>query len=615
MKSSIATVSISGTLPEKLHAAAAAGFQGVEIFENDLTQFEGHPADIRQMAANLNLEIIALQPFRDFEAMPEPFRSQNFYRARKKFELMHELGTKKLLLCSNVSSHAINDKSRAAADLHDLAELAKQEGFEIGYEALAWGRYTADYGDAWDIVKQASHSNLGIILDSFHMFARGNTLDILRDEIPLDKITLVQIADAPALQMEVLHYSRHYRCFPGQGDLPVKDFVQCLRDKGYNGYFSHEIFNDEFRSSPAVEKAIDGIRSLTWLNEQTSKHSDNIIEDEITDIEFIEFALPEASDNSLLELLNAMGFTETHTHRSKNVTLMQQGDINLILNREPSSQAHEHFKTHGTSVCALAMKTHNLKRTFDRAKQYHCPSFLNQAGPGELNIPAIKAIGDSLIYLLDDQSKVRFFDVDFKSLTDQPNLGIGLQSIDHIGQTVDHTDFLSAAFFYKSLLGFDITPNQDLPDVYGLVVSRLAMSRNKKVCIPLNMTSTSHASARRFLDKTKGSGVQQIAFSCHDIFAAATSLGSQFQLPIPENYYRDIDARFALDPELINKMKLNNIMYDRTEEGEFFHCYTRETNGVFFEILQRSGNYQQYGEPNAHIRLAAQSRLYQESER
>ncbi|WP_290701067.1 sugar phosphate isomerase/epimerase and 4-hydroxyphenylpyruvate domain-containing protein [Amphritea sp.] len=613
MKSSIATVSISGTLPEKLHAAAAAGFQGIEIFENDLIQFEGSATDIRDMAKDLNLEIVALQPFRDFEAMPEPFRSQNFYRARKKFELMHQLGTKKLLICSSVSPHLINDPNRASADLYELADIAKQEGFNIGYEALAWGRYTADYGDAWNIVKHADHPNLGIVLDSFHMFARGNTLDILRKEIPLDKIALVQVADAPALQMEVLHYSRHYRCFPGQGDLPVKEFVQCLRDKGYNDYLSHEIFNDEFRSSPAAEKAIDGIRSLIWLDEKTSKQATKEVDEGITDVEFIEFALPKNSDKNLLELLNAMGFSETHIHRSKNVTLMRQGNINLVMNREPSSQAHEHFETHGTSVCALAMKTNNLKRTFERAKHYHCQCFMNQAGPGELNIPAIKAIGDSLIYLLDDQSKVSFFDVDFKPLMDQPYTGIGLSNIDHIGQTVAHTDFLSAAFFYKSLLEFDITPNQDLADVNGLVVSRLAVSNNMKVRIPLNMTSTSSASSRRFLDKTKGSGVQQIAFSCEDIFSTAAAIGNKFLLPIPDNYYLDLDARFAIDPDQLILMQQSNIMYDRNSDGEFFHCYTRESNGVFFEILQRVGHYQQYGEPNAHIRLAAQSRLHQKT--
>jgi len=618
MKTSIATVSISGTLPEKMQAAAAAGFQGIEIFENDLVQYDGSAADIRQLAADLHLEIIALQPFRDFEAMPEPYRSQNFYRAQKKFELMHELGTKKLLICSNVSPHLINDQARAAADLNELAELAKKEGFNIGYEALAWGRYTADYGDAWSIVKQADHSNLGIILDNFHMYARGNTLDILRDEIPLDKIALVQVADAPALKMETLYYSRHFRCFPGQGDMQVKEFVQCLKDKGYNDYLSHEIFNDEFRSSSATEKAVDGMRSLIWLAEQTAsgetntQRSEKVVDEGVQDVEFIEFALPEGNDNPLFTLLQALGFSETHQHRSKNVTLMQQGGINLVLNREPSSQAHEHFKTHGSSVCALALSTGNLKRSFDRAAQYHCPSFMNQAGPGELNIPAIRAVGDSLVYFLDDQSKVNFYDVDFAPITGAEQNSIGLERIDHIGQTVANTDFLSAAFFYKSLLEFDITPNQDLPDIYGLVVSRLAMSRNKKVRIPINMTATSQASAQRFLDKTKGSGVQQIAFASSDILASAAAIPKELLLEIPNSYYLDLDARFALDKELLEQLRSHNVMYDSNADGEFFHCYSKEVNGVFFEIVQRIDSYQNYGEPNAHIRLAAQSRQYQQ---
>lgn len=618
MKTSIATVSISGTLPEKMQAAAAAGFQGIEIFENDLVQFDGSAADIRQLAADLQLEIIALQPFRDFEAMPEPYRTQNFYRAQKKFELMHELGTKKLLICSNVSPHLINDKARAAADLNALAELAKQQDFSIGYEALAWGRYTADYGDAWDIVKKADHDSLGIILDNFHMYARGNTLDILRDDIPVDKIALVQVADAPALKMETLYYSRHFRCFPGQGDMKVKEFVQCLKDKGYNDYLSHEIFNDEFRSSPATGKAIDGMRSLIWLDEQTSsaetdeQRNAKVVDEGVQDVEFIEFALPEGDDNPLFELLEALGFKETHQHRSKNVTLMQQGGINLVLNREPSSQAHEHFKNHGSSVCALALSTGNLKRSFERAGQYHCPSFMNQAGPGELNIPAIRAVGDSLVYFLDDQSKVNFYDVDFAPIPRSNKEGIGLERIDHIGQTVSNTDFLSAAFFYKSLLEFDITPNQDLPDIYGLVVSRLAMSQNKKVRIPINMTSTSQASSKRFLDKTKGSGVQQIAFASSDIFASAAAIPQALLLDIPNSYYLDLDARFALDQQLLKKLRSYNIMYDKNDDGEFFHCYSKEVNGVFFEIVQRINNYQSYGESNAHIRLAAQSRQYQQ---
>lgn len=610
MKKSLATVSISGSLEDKLRAAAKAGYDGVEIFENDLTQYDGTPAAVRALAVELGLEILALQPFRDFEAMPEPFRSQNFYRARRKFELMHELGTKRLLICSNVSPHVIDDRDRAAADLAELAEMARLEGFSVGYEALAWGRHVADYDVAWDIVKRADHPNLGIILDTFHMFARGNTLDLLRDEIPVDRIALVQVADAPSLQMDVLHYSRHFRCFPGQGDLPVTEFVQCLRDKGFDDYLSHEIFNDEFRASSPLEKAVDGMRSLIWLEEKTAPAADTPTVPEITDVEFIEFAVAGDSGEELIQLLKTLGFRETHRHRSKQVSLMRQGDINLVLNREPASQAHEHFEKHGVSVCALALATSDLTQMLARTERYRSTRFANQSGPGELNIPAIRGIGDSLVYLVEKREGVRFFDVDFLQVGSTDTDGIGLESIDHIGQTVSNTDFLSASFFYKSLFGFDVEPSTDLPDIYGLVVSRVAMSPNGRVRIPINMSAAREASAQRFLSKSRGSGVQQIACTCDDIFAAAEAIGSEHLLPIPDNYYRDLDARFAIDPEQLARMQALNILYDRNDDGEFFHAYTREVHGVFFEVVQRKGGYNRYGEANAHIRLASQAREY-----
>ncbi len=614
MKTALATVTISGSLQEKLRAAAKAGFDGVEIFENDLTQFDGTPRDLRLMAEDLGLDIIALQPFRDFEAMPEPWRTQNFYRAQRKFELMHELGTKRLLICSNVSPHAVDDRARAAADLHELAEMARQEGFIIGYEALAWGRHVADYYDAWDIVKRGDHPSLGIILDSFHMFARGNTLDVLRDEIPMDKVALVQVADAPRLQMEVLHYSRHFRCFPGQGDLPVVEFVQCLRDKGFDDYLSHEIFNDEFRSSSPLEKAVDGMRSLIWLDEQTSPAPEQRPQPEITDVEFIEFAVEGGSGAELVQLLQSLGFHETHRHRSKNVSLMRQGDINLVLNREPLSQAHEHYQAHGVSICALAFATTDLSAMLARTARYRSRRFTNQAGPGELNIPAIRGIGDSLVYFVERPGSFRFFDIDFVPLADAADRSAGLQRIDHIGQTVSNTDFLSASFFYKSLFGFDIEASTDLPDIYGLVVSRVAKSKDGRVRIPLNMTAAREASAQRFIHRSRGSGVQQIAFGCEDIFASAEAVGADMLLPIPENYYRDLDARFALEPELLARLRRLNILYDRNDDGEFFHFYTREAHGVFFEVVQRCGSYDRYGEANAHIRMAAQARQYRHEE-
>ena len=210
MLRSIATVSISGTLPEKLHAIAAAGYQGVEIFENDLLYYTGTPADIRHLAADLGLKITLFQPFRDFEGASRAQFAANMERARRKFALMHELGCDTLLLCSNVQPDCSADVELQVADLRALAALAEQERITIGYEALAWGTHVNRWHQAWARVKSVDSPALGIVLDSFHVLARGDTLAQLAD-VPLEKITFVQMADAPLMKMDILEWSRHFR--------------------------------------------------------------------------------------------------------------------------------------------------------------------------------------------------------------------------------------------------------------------------------------------------------------------------------------------------------------------------------------------------------------------
>src|SRR6478609_7409689 len=222
MKTSIATVSISGEFPEKLAAIAKAGFDGVEIFENDFLAFDESPRDVGRMVRDHGLEITLFQPFRDFEGMPEPLRSRTFDRAERKFDIMQEMGTDLVLVCSNVSSAALGGIDRAAADFRELGERAAARGLRVGYEALAWGRHINDYRDAWEIVRRADHPCIGLILDSFHTLARGIDVESIR-AIPGDRIFIVQLADAPNMDMDLLNWSRHYRSMPGQGDLPVVD--------------------------------------------------------------------------------------------------------------------------------------------------------------------------------------------------------------------------------------------------------------------------------------------------------------------------------------------------------------------------------------------------------
>src|SRR5690348_12070566 len=176
MKTSVATVCLSGGLSEKLQAIAAAGFRGVEIFENDLLSYNGTPADVAKEVADLGLKVVTFQPFRDFEGMPDAQRARTFDRAERKFDLMQEIGCDLLMVCSNVSPESIGGIDRAATDFRELGERAAKRGLRVGFEALAWGRHINDYRDAWEVVRRADHHAIGLVLDTFHNYARKTDL-------------------------------------------------------------------------------------------------------------------------------------------------------------------------------------------------------------------------------------------------------------------------------------------------------------------------------------------------------------------------------------------------------------------------------------------------------
>jgi len=226
IKTSIATVSISGDLNEKLVAIAAAGFDGVEIFEQDFIAADSGAREIGQRVRDHGLDITLFQPFRDFEGLPEPDRSRAFDRAERKFDVMQELRTDLMLICSSVHPASIGGIDRAADDLSELGDRAAKRGLRVGYEALAWGKHVNDHRDAWEIVRRADHQNVGLIVDSFHTLGRKLSPENIRS-IPGDKIFFVQLADAPLIEMDLLYWSRHFRNMPGEGDLDAK--THCTR--------------------------------------------------------------------------------------------------------------------------------------------------------------------------------------------------------------------------------------------------------------------------------------------------------------------------------------------------------------------------------------------------
>lgn len=607
-KLSIATVSLSGALDEKLRAIAAAGFDEVEIFEADLLSFNGSPRDVGQMCRDLGLTICAFQPFRDFEGMPEPQRSRNFARAARKFDLMKELQTDLMLICSNISPASLGGIDRAAVDFRELGDLAAKHGIRVGFEALAWGAYVNDYRDAWEIVRRANHPSIGVILDSFHALAPAFPVSAIAS-IPADKIFLVQLADAPKLGLDVLSWSRHFRCFPGQGDLPVAEFMEAVQATGYSGAWSLEIFNDQFRAGSAVRTATDGLRSLILLQDQLAKTPADALQPKTSTrgVGFIEFAVNETKATDLATLVSQLGFHKTGAHRSKDVERWSQGAIELVINSEPDGFAHSHYVTHGPGVCAIALDVGNTKQAMARAEALQARTFYQPVGPGELEIPAIHGVGGSLLYFLEAAGKN--WDVDFEPL--QSNAGTDhLSVVDHISQSMPYDEMLSWLLFYTGILDLQRLPQMEIPDPVGLVQSQALISANQSLRVILNGSSATRTLSNRFISEFFGSGVQHIAFLCDDIFAAVADMrkrGAKF-LRIPDNYYDDVEAKYELDAELMAALRDNQILYDREGDGEFFQIYTPSFDErFFFEIVERR-NYQGFGAANAGIRLAAQTR-------
>jgi 3-dehydroshikimate dehydratase len=610
---SIATVSISGTLPQKLATIAETGYEGVEIFENDLLTFRGSPADARAIAADLGLAITIYQPFRDFEAMPEPQRTRNMDRAERKFDVMQALGTDLVLVCSNVQAAAIGDDARAAADLAEMAERAAKRGLRVGFEALAWGRHINRWGHAWTIVRQVNHPALGLIVDSFHTLSVDDDYAGIAD-VPADKLFFVQLADAPRLSMDVLSWSRHYRNFPGQGALDVTDFTRAVLASGYRGPLSLEVFNDEFRAAPARGTARDGLRSLIFV-EAEAGGPDVPAPPRYGGFEFVEFAVDQEARDELASFLKVLGFHHAGTHRSKDVHLYRHGGVNLVLNAEQDGAAAEHFHLHGPSVCAVAFRVNDAERALQRARALLAEDWKERVGIGERHIPAIRGREGTLFYLVEpDASGRSIWDDDFMMHRPEAAEPIaGFACIDHLAQALPSGRMDGFVLFYRAVFGLRPEQIWELPDPYGLIRSRALRSDGDALRITLNISESRQTATGRVVSAYAGAGVHHIAFLTPD--AAATlermrALGARM-LPIPANYYEDLAAKWGLDDAEVSRLQGLDMLYDREEDGgEFRHAYTDTFQGrFFFEIVERRGNYQGYGAANAAVRMAAQSNL------
>lgn len=633
MRRSIATVSMSGTLSQKLEAIAAARFDGIELFEADFINFNGSARDLRRQAEDLGLGIDLYQPFRDFEGMPDAQFKRSLERAERKFDVMEELGCPLVLVCSNTSPLSLNDPARSAAQLHELAERASRRKLRIGYEALAWGRWVNLYQQAWHIVDTANHPHLGLILDSFH------TLSLKDDprgiaQIPGDRIFFVQMADAPLMSLDVIQWARHHRNFPGQGQLDVETFFEQVLLSGYTGNLSLEIFNDVFRETPNRRTAVDAMRSLLYLESQVRQRLSHRahnpaapeaaaaaralqrldlamppLAQDLQGYNFIEFAVDEPGAQALGQTLSTLGFEHVGHHRSKAVDLYRQGEIQLVINAQPGSEARQRFEDQGPNVCAFGLNAADPVQAANRAAALLSARHHSPLGPQELQLPAIIAPGGAVVHFVHAGTTLA---ADFDPVPSHPgpSADAGLTHIDHVALALANDQLDTWTLFGKAILGLQAGESQELADPFGLIRNCALSNPSRALRLVMNASTSQRTRTARQVHTTGRSGgsVHHIALGTQDIFATVRRLRERGVkwVPISANYYDDLLARLDLDEALVRDMQAHHIVCDLSAQGRFLHAYTEPfADRFFFEVVQRE-DYDGYGAVNAAVRMAAQ---------
>ena len=336
--------------------------------------------------------------------------------------------------------------------------------------------------------------------------------------------------------------------------------------------------------------------------------------------EFIEYAAPDPA--AMGALFERMGFTPVAKHRHKDVTLYRQGGINFLLNAEPDSFAQRFARAHGPSICAIAFRVQDAKHAYELALEKGAWGYAGKAGPGELNIPAIKGIGDSLIYLVDrwrgkngalegDIGNIGFFDVDFEALGGDKGLfrgsaalnppGFGLTYIDHLTHNVHRGRMNEWASFYERLFNFREVRYFDIEGQVTGVKSKAMTSPCGKIRIPINEEGNEKAGQiQEYLDKYQGEGIQHIAMGSSDLFKTVDALrvrGVKL-LDTVDTYYELVDARIPGHGESVAELQKRKILLDGKKGALLLQIFSENQLGpIFFEFIQRKGD-EGFGEGN-----------------
>ncbi|WP_445164538.1 TIM barrel protein [Mycobacterium sp. Dal123C01] len=625
IKTSMATVCLSGSLEDKMLAIAEAGFDGFELLESDLISCPLAPRRLARWVHELELAIDLYQPFRDLDSADADQFARKLTRAQRKFDIMEELGVQTLLVCSSTLPSAVCEDTMLIEQLGAAAELAHQHGIKLAYEALAWATHVNRYGHAWNIVRQVNHPALGLCLDSFHILSRGEDPSGIAG-IPGEKIFHVQLADAPLLPMGTLQWSRHHRCFPGQGDFDLTTFCTYLLESGYDGPWSLEIFNDVFRHSPAAPTARDGHRSLLYLQEQVADAYSHPLPKFFSsppnprpaaDAFCLQLSAGTAHAPALGATMRHLGFKLVAAQGEHSQQLLTHGPLNVIIDPGTPPTCHPASMTpsHPPALACIGIRSDTPANWKSRAIAFGLPTTSVNVTTAQGSVDVVRVgLTDEASLDLHPRACTAAWAPTFElvpraEITDHETF---LTHIDHVVLPVPEDRWASVTLLLRSVFGMRAHKVEDVVDAMGLTRSRAFTvdSQHAGILRVVLNTVPGTISTPDTQPPRRVGGVGHIAFGTSDIFIAAKYLrGRGFDpMPIPVNYYDDLDTRVALDPSWLNMMRRYSVLYETDGMGgEYYHFFTPAiANGIFFEVVQRTGGYSGYCEANSAVRLSAQ---------
>lgn len=600
----ISSLSFSGHLYDKIQAAARAGFDGIEIFREDMVGYDGTPAEVAALARREGIRIAALQSLRDVEGLSGEARARAFRRAGRFMDFAVELGAPILIVSANALPETDPDPARAAADLAELADMAATRSLAIGFEPLAVSRHTRTPLQAWRLVQAADRPNLGLVIGSIHHFASGDDRSGF-GQIDPSRILLVHLADALVRRIDVESLRQANRVLPGQGVLPLGGFMRDLKAAGFTGPFSIEVFDADGRGLPPVVLADDAMRALMLTEAQAEGRGvDHTL---VGRPNFLHLRAGGRSAASAASVVAALGFVETGRSADGTQRLFVQGDLAVVLGAPVNGHP-------GLQVAGVGLTSPDPERL------RHCadPQGRRSEAAGQVHadnpfgLTRLEAPSDVSLYL-DRQPLVRSaWAAGLVPTGAAAPERARVRSIDHIAQAFHMRGLLSGLLYYRATLDFMPVGRLDILDPHGAVHSYVMQNGNGHFALNLNAAEGGDSTMTgRFLGTGGRTPIHHVAFGCDDLMDLAARIDPTLLLRPPANYYGDLMLRFDLAEEDVRRFEALNLFYDEDAGGGFLQLYTRTIDGVFFELVERRGAYSGFSASNAAARILAQSEDYE----